>query len=248
MISVCIPTYNGERYIQAQLESILFQLNDFDEIIITDDCSTDNTISIIKELDDKRIKIFTNNHNKGITYNIENALYQAAGDYIFLADQDDIWTNDKIEKTIKYLMNNYLVISDCKVVDRNLNILSESYLKISGSREDKILALLFVTPYLGCCMAFKKEILTKCLPFPRTNTSHDIWIGNICAFAYNVKFISDKLVYYRRHENNLSRTTEKSPNSLYVKLNFRIILLQQLIKRLGIKKLIKNIFNNKFSN
>lgn len=242
MISICIPTYNGEKYVQEQLDSILCQLGEQDEIIISDDGSTDKTITIIKEYKDNRIKIFYNNSLKGTKYNIENALNNAVGEYIFLADQDDIWTTNKIRITMEYLKCYSLVISDCKVVDANLNVLNESFFKISGSRKNKIFALMFITPYLGCCMAFNRKILEKCLPFPKSNTGHDIWIGNISAFAYNVKFISDKLVFYRRHGNNVSGTTEKSVYSFYKKSFFRFDLLQQLVKRLGIWKLVKSIF------
>ena len=94
MISVCIATYNGEKYIKEQLLSILPQLGKKDEVIISDDHSTDNTLDIVKGLNDNRIKIVMNNREKGYTSNFENALSYAIGDYIFLSDQDDIWMSN----------------------------------------------------------------------------------------------------------------------------------------------------------
>lgn len=95
MISVCMATYNGEEYIKEQLESILCQLGEMDEIIISDDGSTDNTLNIIESYNDSRIKIHINTGKHGFVYNFENALQKAKGEYIFLSDQDDIWLPEK---------------------------------------------------------------------------------------------------------------------------------------------------------
>ena len=91
MISVCIATYNGEKYIEEQIASILPQLKENDEIIISDDYSTDNTIQVLTKINSKKIKIFKNQGEKGYTSNFENAIKQAKGNYIFLCDQDDVW-------------------------------------------------------------------------------------------------------------------------------------------------------------
>ena len=108
-ISVCIATYNGEKYIKEQLESIIHQLGEYDEIIISDDGSNDKTIQIIENFKDTRIKIFNHSPNRKTKYkfdlttrNIENALSKAKGDFIFLADQDDIWIKNKVEKLIPF--------------------------------------------------------------------------------------------------------------------------------------------------
>ena len=97
-ISVCIATYNGERYIREQLDSILSQLSLDDEVIISDDGSKDSTIEIISSYLDSRIKVFKNNGKHGYVGNFENALNHSSGDFIFLSDQDDIWELQKIEK------------------------------------------------------------------------------------------------------------------------------------------------------
>lgn len=95
MISVCMAAYNGEKYIKEQLLSILKQIGPNDEVVISDDGSKDRTKDIVDSLNDKRIRYVENKNKHGFTHNFENALQIAQGDYIFLADQDDIWRDDK---------------------------------------------------------------------------------------------------------------------------------------------------------
>ena len=177
MISVCIATFNGEKYIREQLTSILLQLSDDDEIIISDDLSTDHTLDIINELHDKRIRVL--HHSKGkyrysfdyTTHNIENAINHSQGDVIFLADQDDVWLPNKIEVMMPYLEQYDLVLSDCTVVDENLRIQHLSYFDLVSSKQG-IFRNLMKNAYLGCCMAFKRKLLKYALPFPSSMVAH----------------------------------------------------------------------------
>jgi glycosyltransferase involved in cell wall biosynthesis len=122
-ISVCMATRNGEKYIKQQLSSILKQLSKNDEVIISDDSSTDNTIDIIKSFEDKRIKIYANNKFYSPVYNFENALLRSTGDIIFLSDQDDIWEDKKIRVMYELLKRYDLVVSDCTIIDRKGKVL-----------------------------------------------------------------------------------------------------------------------------
>lgn len=97
MISVCMAAYNGEKYIKDQLSSILKQIGPNDEVVISDDGSKDKTKNIVDSLNDTRIRYVENRNKHGFTHNFENALRLAQGDYIFLADQDDIWLDNKEE-------------------------------------------------------------------------------------------------------------------------------------------------------
>ena len=230
MISVCIATYNGEKYIEEQLNSILTQLNKNDEIIISDDNSTDKTLEIINKLGDKRIKIF-HSKIKNPIFNFENALKQAQGDIIFTADQDDVWLPHKVSTSIKALENVDFILSDCYVVNEDLDIIHDSFFKVNSSTTNKWLALI-KNPYLGCCLAFKKEILNTALPFPKNIPMHDIWLGNIAAFQYKIKICPEKLIYYRRHTHNASTSSNKSENKLHLKLKYRKDLMVSLIKRI----------------
>ena len=104
MISVAVTTYNGEKYIEEQLQSICEQTLSVDEIIIVDDCSTDNTVDIVENFilrnEEKRIHLLVNKKNLGYTKNFYKAISMTHGDYIFLSDQDDIWKTNKVERMI----------------------------------------------------------------------------------------------------------------------------------------------------
>ncbi len=229
MISVCLTTYNGENYIIEQLESILHQLSEMDEVIVSDDGSTDNTLAIIENLQDKRIVILKHERAGGVVSNMENALKHARGNIIFLADQDDVWLPEKVERSLVALRDAQLVISDCYVTDGELNVIHDSFFKKNSSNRNKFIALI-KNPYLGCCMAFNKSLLDIALPFPKDIPMHDIWLGNVAAFKKSVLFIPDKLIYYRRHDMNVSTASEPSTNSLLTKINFRISVLKNLLK------------------
>jgi glycosyltransferase involved in cell wall biosynthesis len=232
MISVCIPTHNGSKYIIQQLDSILFQLNEKDEIIVSDDSSEDNTCKLIENLNDKRIIIFKENKFSNYILNYENAINHAKGNHIFLCDQDDVWLPNKVDVMCRALNKYDLVVSDCFVTDSNLTILNDSYYLLRNAVRNKFLALALRSPYLGCCMAFNRKILNKALPFPNHINSHDIWLGNIAAFYYSVKFVNEKLIYYRRHSGNTSIMAGTSNLSLYLRLKDRLLTSIQLLTRL----------------
>lgn len=237
MISVCMPTYNGERFIKEQISSILQQIGPEDELIISDDESTDDTLTIVKQFDDKRVRIVT--HSAKLSYfkfnltskNIENALQYATGEYIFLADQDDIWIDGKVEEILKELRYFDLVIHDCEVVDENGKVLHQSYFDIIGAKQG-IVKNLIKNSYLGCCMAFRRSLIKKIMPLPHAEVPHDIWIGLLAEYYGKVRFHKTPLLKYRRHSANLSFSAEKSNNSFAYRLRYRKILVQQFIKRI----------------
>jgi len=237
-ISVCIPTCNGEKYIREQLVSILVQLSAEDEIIISDDSSTDDTLKIIKSLQDSRIKLFENNTFKSPIFNLENALKHASGDVIFLADQDDIWEPEKVKITLNKLKNSDLVVSDCSLIDASGNLVDPSFYALNKTKSG-YLNNLIKNGFLGCCMAFNSKIKKSVLPFPKKIAMHDIWIGLTASLVGKVDFIEDKLIRYRRHGNNFSFTSAKSKFSVTYKLSYRIYFLYHTFKRLFLLKSIK---------
>ena len=133
-ISVALATYNGEKYISEQLNSILPQLGPEDEIIISDDGSSDRTLEIVAGFCSAQIKVLKN-PGKGVISNVENAIKHTSGDIIFLCDQDDVWLPDKVSVTKKYLLESdvKLVVSDAIVVDENLKVLEDSFFKLMNS-------------------------------------------------------------------------------------------------------------------
>ncbi len=230
MISVCIATYNASKYINAQIVSILGQLASNDEVIVSDDLSTDDTVEIITSINDARIKVIKSNIRLGVIKNFERSLYAAKGDIIFLSDQDDIWLPNKVEVCLDQLANFILVVSDCVVVDANLNSLSPSFFELKNSKKG-IFRNIYKNSYIGCCIAFRKELLDIALPFPATIPMHDVWLGLLAEISGNVDFLPNKLLLYRRHDNNTSGLS--SENSLLKKMKFRILLITNLTIRLA---------------
>jgi glycosyltransferase involved in cell wall biosynthesis len=220
MISVCIATYNGEKYIKEQLQSILIQLNEEDEVIISDDSSSDKTMTIIESFNDGRIKVFGKNHFKSPIFNLENALKRAHGDYVFWADQDDVWLENKVQLCLHYLQIADLVVSDCKIVDADLSVNRSSFFAQNNSHKG-LFHNLKRNSYLGCCMAFRREILTLCLPFPKNIPMHDIWVGFVAELFYTSYFIPQPLILYRRHGENASCTSQASTYGILKKISFR---------------------------
>lgn len=243
MISICIATYNGEKYIKDQLLSILPQLDEKDEVVISDDHSTDNTLEVIRSLKDVRIKICYNDRkNKGYTNNFQNAINKSIGDYVFLSDQDDVWVNNKISTMMEFLKDYHFVASDAEFVDNDLQPLGETYFKRRGGGNDSFLSNLIKTKYLGCCIAFNRVILEKALPFPKRSIlcPHDFWLTLIATFYYKTYVVNDPLVLYRRHSNNVSIGGAKSSTSVFFKFQFRSYALYQVLSRAAHKKNLKN--------
>jgi glycosyltransferase involved in cell wall biosynthesis len=232
MVSVCMASYNGARYIKAQIDSILIQLDSCDELIISDDSSTDSTCDVIKAIRDSRIRLLDKNLYKNPVQNFENALKESKGDIIFLCDQDDIWLENKVKIFSEHLKTHDLVTSDCKIVDAHLNVISESYLETVAGKTGLIRNLFLRTsPYIGCCMAFNKKVLKKSLPFPKKIKNHDYWIAMVAECYFKPTIVYKPLVLYRRHAQNVSSTGAKSLNSALQKFIKRKIIVTELIKR-----------------
>lgn len=231
MISVCIPSYNGELFIKEQLDSILEQSISVDEIIISDDSSTDHTVSIIKSYNDQRIRLFENQKFSSPVFNMEHALKQANGDFIFLADQDDIWMKNKVELLLELLKTSKLVVSDGEVIDQTGELIAPSIFEILNSKSG-FFKNLTKNSYMGCCMAFHKDILHYVLPFPRSIAMHDLWIGLNAELYSSPRFYPEKLIRYRRHSSNKTPLDSKTnDNSIFYKLKFRITILSLVVWR-----------------
>jgi len=238
MISVCIATYNGEKFIRQQLNSILCQIGKEDEVIVSDDFSQDKTLEIVKSFNDRRIKIFQNKQNKKaqkfdferITANFENAIRHANGDLIFLSDQDDIWHKNKIETIKAEIGENLAIIHDCRVVDENGEIIFSSYFNFIKAKKG-ILKNIIKCSYLGSCMAFKRKLIDFALPIPQ-KTPHDLWLALIADQKKSLKLLKIPLIDYCRHKNTNSTAAQKSNKSLFYKINYRLFVLKEFFKRI----------------
>jgi len=206
-ISVCMATHNGERFIRAQIESILPQLRKEDELIIIDDASSDRTLEIIEqEYSDPRMTIVAQRDNQGVISTFEHALERATRDIVFLADQDDVWRPHKVARMIEVFAADpqiSLVLSDCSIINASGDLMASSRFVHTQFRASAVRNIIR-NQYLGCSMAFRREILDWCLPFPKDIPMHDMWIGIINQLVGRTEFIAEPLMSYRRHDKNAS--------------------------------------------
>lgn len=235
-----MATYNGGRYIENQLLSILNQLGDSDEVIISDDGSSDDTLSIISGLCDKRIKLIEHPRNwlaidtsilTRVKKNFDAALRLTSGDYIFLADQDDEWLPGRVTAAISLLEKETdLTVSDCIVVDEQGSVIFSSYYDLIPP-SDAFIRTIIKSSFHGCCMAFRSRMLKHILPFPDKDIGHDTWIGLVCLTKGNVGFLKEPYVKYIRHMNTVTQCGFKSNRPLMVKIKYRFDLLFSILGR-----------------
>ena len=228
-VDILLSTYNGELYIEEQIKSILNQLSEQDEIIISDDHSKDATLQKINSFQDERIKLFTNTSKKGPVGNFENALKQASGDVIFLADQDDVWFPDKIKIQLEALNSCDLVLSDAIVVDEKGTVLYPSFFKQNFSGKGLIRNWVN-NSFIGCCMAFNRNILEYILPFPEKIAMHDSWIGLNASLIGKCSFINQPLVYYKRHGSNTMASFKKTHLPVSYQISYRLYMMYHVLK------------------
>lgn len=228
--SICMATFNGERYIDEQMGCILAQLGVADEMVICDDGSTDATLHKIRRFADRRIRVIAAEHG-GVSSAFDRALSLASGQYLFLADQDDVWLPGRLEEMCDALVNHMLVMSDCAVVDSGGNVIHESYFALLGSRSG-LLRNLLRNSYLGCCMAFRRELLNVVLPIPR-DVPHDHWIGMLAELVAEPCFLRRKLLLYRRHASTASFAAGKSGRPISTRIRSRLKLATRLAGRIS---------------
>ena len=223
-VSVAMATYNGEKYLREQLESIIPQLSNNDEIIVSDDGSTDETLNILLEYKSRYsfIKIYKG-PRKGVFSNFNNALLHCNNDIIFLSDQDDVW----IEGKVKYI---------CSIFeDDSINlVLHNGYHYYDGcTRMTKIinryrkgwLNNLIFSSYWGCCMAFRSSFINKFIPFKTNGCAHDQLVGLLGEKFATPLFVDKCLIKHRIHDNNITKK-----GCLISSVLFRIKMMCDFIK------------------
>lgn len=214
-VSIAMAVYNGEKYLNIQLDSIITQLLPNDELIISYDYSTDQTYAIISEYaaEDLRIKVLENT-GKGVVSNFENALVHCSKDIILFSDQDDIWIESKIEKIRDAFLEPAVtvVIHDAILIDPIGNVLCNSTFSKRGGSTSIVKNLLRLS-YIGCSMAFRSKLIPIILPIPTKERSHDWWTGTICSLFGKMVLIDEPLILHRIHEANA--TPKKRPGLKY---------------------------------
>jgi len=228
-VSVTMATYNGEKYLKQQIESIVPQLQDKDELIISDDASSDNTLRIISLYRYPNIKVYKNTNRKGIVKNFENAIIQSKGNIIVLADQDDIWESNKLEIIRHYFKKTTcnVLISDAFIINEKGNVIHNSFYEFRRSGPG-FFKNIYKNTYIGCCMAFRSSLKSIILPIPENIPMHDMWIGLLGEIFSKTLFIEDKLIYYRIHKYNNTRLNKSNPRKYLI---WRFNLITNLFKR-----------------
>ena len=226
-ISIALCTYNGEKYIREQLESLINQTRKPDEIVVSDDNSKDNTLKIIREtLSSSNIdlKININNPGLGVFKNFEKAISLCTGNIIFTCDQDDVWKKEKLEKMINAFDEDTLVVyCNAAVVlnDENHYLYPLWEPKDIENKENGTSSFNTLVyrggSIAGCCMAFRKELYEKIKPFPN-KVYHDDWLITCAVILGKVKAINEELIYYRQHGNNVVGIIRGSKLSYYKSL------------------------------
>ncbi len=225
-VSVAMAVYNGQQYIKEQVDSILKQLEEKDELVISLDPSTDQTEDILKSYKDSRMKVL-NGPGQGLLKNFENAISNCKNDYIFLSDQDDIWLDGKVDQVSKELDKGYMVVlHDAKIVDEHLNEVAPSFLEHRKSRTGMTKNII-KNSYIGCCMAFRKELKDSILPFPSNIPMHDQWIGLVGEKKGSNKIVKEPLILYRRHEDNVS---DMQHSGVIQMIKWRFAILSAILK------------------
>jgi|AKZA01.1.fsa_nt_gi Glycosyltransferases involved in cell wall biogenesis len=212
-ISVAMCTYNGSKHVIEQLESIVHQTQKVDEIVICDDCSSDDTVKIVDAyLHNKQIdyKIINNQANLGFIKNFHQVISKCTGDIIFFADQDDTWNLEKVKKIGAVFEKDkqaLLVFSDGNITDENLiyqKKLLASLQYQSDFLKDKYIAFerLIADNYVtGAAAAIRRELLNLAQPFSQV-TAHDYWFAVIAALYDGLRCVDEPLFNYRQHESN----------------------------------------------
>lgn len=212
LVSIAITTYNGELYLEEQLDSIFNQTFKNIEVVVSDDCSTDDTLKILERYHHKYGLMYSiNNTNIGVLKNFEKVINECKGHYIFLSDQDDVWFEDKIEIFIKEIGDFSMIYSDGYLMqDRNKTqnkISEEKWIKpfgLDSNNPSFYKYLIFKSFILGCSLMFKKDLLETTLPFKNLSRNHDWWLAICAEFKDGIKYYNKPLFYYRIHSKNYS--------------------------------------------
>lgn len=218
MISIAMTTYNGERFVLEQIQSILLQdYSDF-ELIICDDCSSDCTFDILKKksLTDNRVKIYRNSKNIGFKKNFEQALSICTGDYIAFCDQDDIWLSNHLSILVNNigdcdLISGNALLCDANCVSLNTDLLSCSKFDYLPTTNDEwFFFLLHGNIFQGSATLLRRSLVAKALPIPDRVKFHDYWFALIAASNNGVTYLTDCILKYRQHSNNITQNKKWS--------------------------------------
>ena len=220
-----MATYNGEKYLEAQIQTILEQSYTDFELIIQDDCSNDATLTILKQYENHpRCTIFYNSSNLGYTKNFASVLQKASGDYIALCDQDDLWEKDKLALLMQNIGKNSLIYSNSLLIDEGgkpLGMTLSQQLKNNFISSNEPLNFLFDNSVSAHAALFSKELLPYLKSFPK-HIYFDQYIAFVAVAKNGVIYYDKPLVAYRQHATNTLAKKKKQKPSLLQQINNKL--------------------------
>lgn len=234
--SIVLATYNGEKYITEQLDSVFQQMNQNDEIIIFDDCSTDQTVFLINQIFDKyrnlNKNLFINNMNCGPKKSFEKAMEIVSKEIVVLIDQDDIWLKDRLNR-IKKILSTF---DFCTLNSYHWNSNEEKSFKYSEltfnlvTPSNKILNNIIKPSFIGCHMAFKSSYLKFILPFPKVVYMHDMFIGIFSILTKKIYIDNSPSMIYRRHNGCFTPKNTSFNFKIAIRIRYLLALIYAKMK------------------
>ncbi|MBR2246821.1 MAG: glycosyltransferase [Bacilli bacterium] len=260
LVSVVIPAYNHEKYIEAAIKSVLNQTYKNIELIVEDDSSTDNTAKIIKKIKDKRLKTVFPKKNKGTVRTINHLLNMCKGDYIAILGSDDVWYPEKIEKQLKYFKKGIgAVFSMADIIDEKGNKydedkeFSEDIFKYENMSQAKRLRLFYEKGNHLChpSSIVTREVLEEIgLYNPLYRQLHDFDYWTRLLNKYNIEIVPERLLGYRRFREKKSNLSSNTSKNLIRHINEYYNIIEKMFKEIDDKLFIegfKDLFKNKKS-
>lgn len=231
-ISICMATFNGFPFLPRQVESILGQMGSEDQLVVSDNGSTDETLGYLASLGDSRMELHDFPFPKGPVPNFENAMKYAARPIVMLADQDDVWLPNRlglVRRAFKGELDKPLcLVTEGERMDAEERIIAESNLQVLGYRPGLVKNVI-KNSYMGCSLAFSRDLLPYILPIPRFVPMHDSWIGILAERYGRIQVVLEPSYQYRVHGGNLSHKR----NPLMSKVSDRIGLIVALVLRIS---------------
>lgn len=210
-VSTCMATYNGAAYIKEQIDSVLRQLGPEDELVVVDDGSSDDTVDVVRAVDDPRVRLHEAARNQGHVATFEMAIRLAAGEFLLLCDQDDLWPTGRVETMLEALRRSHFVAGNQHEFPRARPVPAahlEPWMERSPWR-NMLRLFLGRQPYFGCAMGFRREILAAALPFPRHVEAHDHWLPMVGNAIGPFPHLADVVVLRRVHDHNQTPSSRR---------------------------------------
>lgn len=228
-ISFVLASYNGAGFIEEQLTSILASLGPDDEIVVSDDGSTDATLECVSAVRDTRIRLLSGGERLGYQGNFARAMAASTGRFIFFSDQDDICLAARVPLSLTALERHWCVCGDATVVDSQLKPMQASHFAAHGARFD-LVSLIARPPVIGATLACRREFVDACIPFP-VGVPHDMWLASQAARMGELAAVREPFILYRRHAAAVSATASTSQRPIRERLIERYRLVRAMAGR-----------------